>query len=128
MFCPRCGCEYREGFKECADCRVPLVAEAPSPPPEPEYIEYQPVLATYNPGDIAIIKAVLESEGITYFFEGETFNMVRPLVQPARLLIKRDQVQKAREVLNGLKLCFFAFPGVRDQENTAFGESSTQET
>jgi hypothetical protein len=31
MYCPQCGSEYREGFFQCADCEVPLVAE---PPPE----------------------------------------------------------------------------------------------
>ena len=32
--CPRCGTEYRPGFTECADCRVPLVA-GPAPPRVP---------------------------------------------------------------------------------------------
>ena len=27
MFCPRCKCEYRDGFTICADCDVALVAE-----------------------------------------------------------------------------------------------------
>jgi hypothetical protein len=30
MFCPRCNCEYRPAFTECADCRVAL---APAPDP-----------------------------------------------------------------------------------------------
>ena len=29
MFCPQCRTEYREGFSECADCRVALVAVLP---------------------------------------------------------------------------------------------------
>jgi hypothetical protein len=32
-FCPSCRTEYREGFVECADCKVPLV-EHPGPPDE----------------------------------------------------------------------------------------------
>ena len=119
MFCPNCGGEYREGFTECADCHVALVLEPPPPPPEPEYVEYEPVLATYNPGDIAVIKAVLESEGITYFFDGEFFNMVRPLVRPANLLVRKDQVQKAREAVKGLKLAYFALPNVAEQNDSA---------
>jgi hypothetical protein len=29
MFCPKCKAEYREGFKACADCNVPLVDKLP---------------------------------------------------------------------------------------------------
>src|SRR5215472_6328636 len=31
MFCPKCGVEYRPGFKHCTDCDVDLVAEPPKP-------------------------------------------------------------------------------------------------
>jgi len=27
MICPKCGCEYREGFTRCADCHVDLVEQ-----------------------------------------------------------------------------------------------------
>lgn len=30
-WCPECGDEYRPGFVECADCRVPLIDEPPPP-------------------------------------------------------------------------------------------------
>ena len=33
MYCPECRCEYREGFTECSDCHVPLLAG--TPPNEP---------------------------------------------------------------------------------------------
>src|SRR5439155_26647425 len=29
MICPACRVEYRPGFTQCADCRVPLVQELP---------------------------------------------------------------------------------------------------
>jgi hypothetical protein len=31
LYCPRCGGEYRAGFRQCADCMVPLVAHRPPP-------------------------------------------------------------------------------------------------
>ncbi len=108
MHCPKCGDEYDEGYTECADCHVSLVPGPPPPPPKPHYVELQPVLATHNLGDIAIIKAVLQSEGITHFFEGECFNLIHPFVQPARLLIQKDQVERAKEALRTLKLSYFA--------------------
>jgi len=29
MYCPKCRTEYRQGFYNCADCEIPLVAELP---------------------------------------------------------------------------------------------------
>lgn len=31
MWCPKCGAEYRPGFTECSDCRVPLLDSPASP-------------------------------------------------------------------------------------------------
>lgn len=61
MFCPRCRAEYREGFTECADCKVSLVLECP-PAPKPEYVDFEEVLSTFNVGDVAIIKSIFDSE------------------------------------------------------------------
>ncbi len=71
-----------------------------------EFIDYKEVLSTLNPGDIAIIKSVLDSEGITYFFQGENFTYWGRGVIPARLMVKKDEVEKAREILKDLKLNF----------------------
>jgi len=32
MFCPKCGVEYRPGFKKCSDCGVDLVEKRPVQP------------------------------------------------------------------------------------------------
>lgn len=106
MFCPHCRDEYREGIEKCADCDVVLVCDIPSLPPESElaFVDYQEVLATYNPGDIALIKSILDDGKIIYFFKGENFTYIRPLADPARLMVKTDQVQEAFNILSDLKL------------------------
>ena len=114
MFCPKCGTEYREGFYKCADCDIDLVYEPPEPPklpelppePEPEFIDYEEVLATDNPGDIALLKSILESEGIVYFFKGEHCNYMRSLIDSVRLMVRKDQIEDARNLLADLKLSF----------------------
>lgn len=109
MFCPKCGGEYREGFIECADCRVPLTEQAPPEPedlsePDAPDLEFVHVLSTYNSADIAIIRTYLEAEGIRFFIEGEVFNALRPLVQPARLLVVKRDLAAAQEILADLHL------------------------
>lgn len=111
MFCPKCKAEYRDGFWKCADCDIHLVPELPSEPelepaPPPEYIEYEEVLSTFNMGDIALLKSILDGAGITYFFQGEQFNIMRPWVQPARLMVDKNQVKKAMELIKDLRLSF----------------------
>ena len=103
MFCPKCRTEYREGFTVCADCTVDLVDELP-PEPQPVFVDYKEVLATYNPADVAFLKSLLESEGIQYFFKGENFMYVRPLADPVRLMVRTDQVDEALELLKNVEL------------------------
>ena len=107
MFCPECKAEYREDIAVCSTCQVHLV-EALPPEPEQEFIEYEEVLRTYNPADIAFVKSLLEGENITYFFQGEFFNQMEPPVIPVRLLVRKDQTELAKEILQGTQLTFMA--------------------
>lgn len=106
MFCPKCRAEYREGFYVCSDCNTDLVDKLPTLPAEekPEFIEYVEVMGTYNPADAALIKSILDSENITYYFNADHFMQVSPLAEPVRLMLKKDEVGKAKEVLQGLNL------------------------
>jgi hypothetical protein len=98
MYCPECKAEYVEGIKECAECRIPLVAVLP---PEPDHTGagFVRVMSTYNPGDIATIKPVMENAEIEYYFQGENFADLYPLVQPAILYVRRGQEARAKELL-----------------------------
>jgi Putative prokaryotic signal transducing protein len=107
MFCPECKAEYREGIAVCSDCKVPLVAELPEEA-EPAFVDFEEVLRTYNPADIAFIKSLLAGENITYLFQGEFFNQMEGPVVPARLLVRKDQAALAKEILQGTQLTFMA--------------------
>ena len=116
MFCPQCKSEYREGFTVCADCSIPLVDELP-PEKEPEFIEYEEVLGTYNPADIMIIKSILDGEHITYYFNAEQFMYVRPMAEPARLMVAKEDVETAKEILADLDLSITAINLDKNKDN-----------
>ncbi|MEN8263293.1 MAG: DUF2007 domain-containing protein [Nitrospirota bacterium] len=103
MFCPECNAEYREGFSRCSDCHVDLVEQLP-PGQEEEFIEYIEILRTSNPSDIALIKSILDSEGIIYYFQGEHANNILPPILPARLKVNKTQEKEAVEILKDLNL------------------------
>ncbi len=103
MFCPKCRIEYREGFYVCADCNSDLVDKLP-PEEEPEFTDYVEIMGTFNPADVALIKSILDSENINYYFTSEHFMYVQPLAQPVKLMVKTDEAEKTREILQGLNL------------------------
>ena len=99
MFCPQCRTEYREGFYTCTDCGVSLVSELP-PEPATEYLEFEEILTSLSSSDVAMIKSLLDSEGITYYFRGESSYSFAP---PTRLMVQKDRADEAREILEGLE-------------------------
>jgi hypothetical protein len=103
MFCPKCKSEYREGYYKCADCGADLVTEQPLElMEEVSYVDLIEVYSTYQQSDIAFIKSVFDGEGITYFFEGESSIMLVAGGAYARLLVKAEEVQRAKEILREL--------------------------
>ena len=109
MYCPQCKAEYRPQYTRCATCAVDLVDALPaSAEPTPTYVAYEQILGTHNPADIALIKSLLEAEGLTYYFHGEHFIYMRPMADPARLMVRADQAETARELLSGLDLSYTA--------------------
>jgi hypothetical protein len=64
--------------------------------PREEMVE---VFSTYNPGDIAFVKSVLDGEDIHYYFQGENTAMLVAAGAYARLLVRADQAGRVREIL-----------------------------
>ena len=69
---------------------------------EVHYIDFIEVYSTYQQGDIAFIKSVLDCEEITYYFEGENSNLIVGGGAYARLLVKAEEAPRAREILQEL--------------------------
>ncbi len=75
------------------------------------------MLATYNPADVAFLKSLLDSKGISYFFKGEHFMYVRPLADPVRLMVRADQVARAIDLLQDVKLSITGINLNKDAKN-----------
>ncbi len=69
-------------------------------------MQYALLIETSNPADVALIKSLLDSEGILYFVHGEAFSAVRPLVEPVRILVAEDRLEEARDLIGGLRLAY----------------------
>ncbi|MCR4909383.1 MAG: hypothetical protein K5985_11190 [Lachnospiraceae bacterium] len=67
MFCPQCRREYREGFAECAYCKVPLVETLPEENTEPEEINAESAPETFEEfiEDIIPDEEVLSEAGMS---------------------------------------------------------------
>src|SRR6185436_8533288 len=108
MYCPECGGEYRDGFTQCVDCEVALVATPPPvEAPEPD-VGLVSVLETGNPAEMAFAESLLMEAGISYTKQGDRvqdllgigrlggFNV---LTGPAKLLVSEDDAEAAEHLL-----------------------------
>jgi hypothetical protein len=128
MFCPKCRAEYREGVKKCGECDVSLVEvlpEKPKPIQEPlKDIEFVSVVRSFNPQDIAIIESILADSDIEYYIQGKEGMVVYPLVDPARVMVVKEQADEARDLLKDLDLSYYFFRPDHEEENKPDDESS----
>ncbi len=113
MFCPNCGAEYREGFTHCPDCDVELVKDLPdrkaqldvkTASEDNDNKTFIPVLSTYNLGDIALIRSILDNEGIEYYLQGENTSSIRGYMDPTILMVRNNQVDTVKELLKNFDL------------------------
>ena len=107
MYCPQCGCEYRDGFSECSDCRVPLLAGTPPQETADPTLGLVVVLETNDQILLAFAKGLLEEAGIPFFILGQIATLMQGidglLNKWVRVQVPRDREAEARELLAELR-------------------------
>ncbi|MGA2041463.1 MAG: DUF2007 domain-containing protein [Bryobacteraceae bacterium] len=109
MYCPQCQVEYRDGFTECSDCRVPLLAGMPPEEPPSSFdptLDLVVVLETNDSVQLAMAKGLLEDAGIPFFILGQIATLVQDvdgfLHKWVRVQVPRDREAEARQLLEEL--------------------------
>jgi hypothetical protein len=102
--------QYRDGFSECADCRVPLVSGAPPAPETQEHeAELVAVLESSDPFVMNLAKATLEDAGIEYVLRGDDAaertltGMSQAGAEASQILVESARAAEAREALEPLR-------------------------
>lgn len=106
MYCPECRAEYRDGFMECSDCHVPLLAGSPPPEPPTHFdssLDPVIVMVTNNAIQLAMAKGLLECAQIPFLALGEITALVAgsdPLLHKwVEIQVPRDVEAEARDIL-----------------------------
>lgn len=68
---------------------------------EPKFVK---ILETDSLTDIALIKSVLDAEGIRYFIQGENMKFIRSGDQSAQLMVHEEDVEMVVALLKPLNL------------------------
>ena len=74
---------------------------------EKQDFNFVPFLKTFSQVDVAMIKSIVDGH-IQYYFMDENFMSVRPLLEPAILMVREDQFDEVKELLNDFELNYLA--------------------
>ena len=131
MYCPQCLCEYRDGFTECSDCQVTLLAG--TPPPE-QVDRFDPtlglvvVLETNDRVQLAFAKGLLEEAGIPFFILGQIATLIQDvdgfLHKWVRVQVPRDREAEARELMEELLQADNSLPDAGEDGAAEPGENA----
>ena len=104
MYCSKCGCEYLDGFTECSDCHIPLLAgNSPEDATERPDLGLVVVMETNDRIQLSLVKGLLEDAGIPYYILGQIAMLIQD-VDPflhkwVRVQVPRDREAEARQLL-----------------------------
>ncbi len=125
-FCPKCHCEYREGFARCSDCNVELVGSLPEETleiPDPGEHELVELSSFPDPMEAQMIQELLENNGIESVLQSDFNAGAGPFTaSPNALLVRRTDFLKAREIFEEY------FEGDRVDSEADKGSDETDET
>ena len=102
MICPECKAEYRAGYTKCADCEVELVDKISAENERSSAFEkviFKTVMTSFNQGEIALAKSLLESNNVQCFVQGESFNSLLKTSIPVSIKVPEDSIEQAKEIL-----------------------------
>ena len=100
MWCPKCKSEYVAGITECPECKVRLVDRLPDESAKrTEYIEYVELLTALKPPEVALVRSILDGSDVVYYIKGEQSLHTAYGFLDARLMVRKDHLDKARELL-----------------------------
>lgn len=110
LTCPNCKKDLKlsederlDGRVHCPQCEA-LIDFKINPPKVFDREKFVELLSSFNQGDIALVKSILQDAGIEYYVSGENFLNVDPLIRPAIFYVNEDQFADARELLKDLDL------------------------
>jgi hypothetical protein len=109
VYCPKCRAEYRDGFTECSDCRIPLLRGTPPPETSTAFdpdLDLVVVLETDDPVQLAMAKGLLDGAGVPCYVLGQIARLIQD-VDPflhkwVRLQVPKDRETEARELMEAL--------------------------
>jgi predicted Zn finger-like uncharacterized protein len=123
IICPSCQStiaidknEQRKKLVRCPECDS-LINLSIKPPEIIKDDKYVQILSSMNQGDLSIIKSMLDDGNIDYFVNGENFLCVDPLIQPARIVVREDQLEEANEIIKNFNLNIFGVSSNQDDED-----------
>ncbi len=100
-WCPRCGAEYVEGVRACADCGVGLTN---APPPEPPLSGEKSVVVYSTDGPeemLGMVKDLLEGNGIRCLVTGDAMSRLLIYYQTTKYIsVLEKDAPRARRLID----------------------------